>query len=118
MKIETRMAEMRDPAAKFVQCSGAPPERDGDFHAFAKIESLQRGLARKVRIGRAIVADHTAQIPAQRRDRNVVANVEHSKLFREIAPVCVRKHPLGEIVRKTFRQEMVAAQRLEGVMKN
>src|SRR5260370_13683641 len=118
MKIETRMAEMRDPAAKFVQCSGAPPEKEGYIEAFAKIESLKRGLARKVRIGRAIVADHTAQIPAQRGDRNVVANVEHRKLFREIVPVGVRKHPLGEIVRKTFRQEMSAAQRLKGVMKN
>src|SRR5260370_35536293 len=95
MKIETRMAEMRDPAAKFIQCSGAPPERDGDFHAFAKIESLQRGLARKVRIGRAKVAGHTAQIPAEGGDRNGVAHGAHSKWVRGVVPGWCLKTPCG-----------------------
>src|SRR5260370_23388363 len=118
MKVEARMAEARDPIAKFIQRSGAAAQRGRDFHALAKIESLQRGLARKVWIRGTIVGNHAAQISAQRGDRNVIANVEHRKLFSEIVPVGVRKHPLGEIVRKTFRQKMMATQCLEGVMKN
>ncbi len=62
------MAEERDPLPKFIQSSGAAAERYGDFHAFTEIESLQRGLARKVRIRRAIVSYDAAQIAAQRRD--------------------------------------------------
>src|SRR5713226_657827 len=118
MKIEARMAEVRDSETKFIQRPGAPAQGSVDFHAFAKIEPLQRGLARKVRIGRAIIGNNAAQIATQRGDRNVVADIEHGKLFGEVVPVGIRKHPLREIVRETFRQEVMAAQRLKRVMKN
>src|SRR5205807_8721936 len=72
----------------------------------------------KGRISCAIDGNHTAQIAAQRGDRNVVANVEHGKLFGKIVPVRVRKHPLREVIRKTLGQEVMATQRLKRVMKN
>src|SRR5690348_341284 len=104
MKIKTGMAEMRYAIAKFIQRSGVPAERDGDFHALAKIKPFQRGLAREVRISCAIVGDHAAQVASQSRDRNVVANVEHRKLLGKIVSVRVRKHPLCEVVREPLGQ--------------
>src|SRR5207245_3587585 len=118
MKIETGMAETRYAIAKFIQRSGVSAERDGDFHALAKIKPFQRGLACEVWIGRAIVGDHAAQVAAQRRDRNVVGNVKHSKLLGKIVSVRVRKQPLREVVRKTIGHEVMAAQGLKHVMKN
>src|SRR5260370_18547019 len=100
MKVEARMAEARDPIAKFIQRSGAAAQRGRDFHALAKIESLQRGLARKVWIRGTIVGNHAAQIPAERGDRNVIANVENRKLFSEIVPVGVGQEPLFSLVRR------------------
>src|SRR6266478_763657 len=76
MKIEASMAEMRKARAEFVQRSSLSAQGHGDFHAFAKVEALQRGLSRKMGKSCAEVAHNTAEITSQRRDGNVVAYVE------------------------------------------
>src|SRR5207302_5104653 len=118
MKIEARVAEVFDALPEFVEGLRIPPERCGDFHTLAEVKTLERGLVCKVRVGRAVVTDNTAEIAAQRRDGNVVANVQRRELFGEIVPVCVRQRPLREIVGKTIGKKMMAAQRLKGVMKD
>src|SRR6266576_4888173 len=118
MKVETGVAEMRDAIAKLVQRASAPAQGRGHFDAFAKVETLQRGLSRKMRKRRAKLADEAAQIASQSGDGNVVANVERGELLREIVAVGVREHPLREIVGKTLGEEVMAAEGLKGVMED
>src|SRR6266550_3190622 len=112
------VAEVLDAFPEFVERSRIAPERCGQFHALAEIKSLYLGLSCKVCILRTIFTYNTAEIAAQRRDGNVVANVQRRELFGEIVPVCVRQRPLREIVGKTIGKKMMAAQRLKGVMKD
>src|SRR2546430_1278669 len=112
------MAEVLDAFPEFVERSRISSERCGHFHALAEIKTLERGLAGKVWIRRTIFTDNTAEIAAQRRDGNVVANVQRRELFGKIVPVCVRQRPLREIVGKTIGKKMMAAQRLKGGMKD
>jgi len=118
MKIEARVAEVFDALPEFVEGLRIPPERCGDFHTLAEVKTLERGLVCKVRVGRSVVTDNAAEIAAQRRDGNVVANVQRRELLGEIVPVSVRERPLREIVGKTLGKKMMAAKRLKGVMKN
>ena len=90
MKVETGMAEMRDALAKLVQRASASSQGRGHFDAFAKVETLQRGLSRKMGKRRAKLADKAAEIASQGGDGNVVANIERGKLLREIVAVGVR----------------------------
>src|SRR5580704_10770473 len=66
----------------------------------------------------AILADHPAEVAAQRRDGNIVANIQRRELLRKVVAVRVREHPLRKIIRKTLRKEMMAAQSLKRVVKN
>src|SRR5260370_40549638 len=118
MKIEAGMAEMRKALAEFVQRSSLSAQGHGDFHAFAKVEALQRGLSRKMGKSSAEVAHNTAEITSQRRDGNVVAYVECRQLLRQAVAVVVRKNPLREILGKTLGEKLMAAQRLISVMED
>src|SRR6266849_8453761 len=66
----------------------------------------------------AKVAYNAAKIASQRRDRNVVANVQRGELFRQVVPVGVREHPLRKIVGKALGEEVMAPERLIGVMED
>src|ERR1700730_7873635 len=118
MKVEAGMAEVRDAIAKLVQRASAAAQGRGYFDAFAKIETLQRGLARKMGKRRAKLADKAAEIAAQGGDGNVVANVERGELLREIVAGGVREDPLREIVVKALGEEVVAPEGLKGVMED
>src|SRR5580700_7032295 len=111
------MAEMLDAIAEFAEGMCPTVQRDSDFDALAKVETLQRRLLGKIRKRSAIIAHHAAEIAAQRGDGYVIADVQRGQLLRKIVPVGIREHPLREIVGKSFGQEMMAAQCLKRVMK-
>src|SRR6266550_3145822 len=85
MKVETGVAEMRDGIAKLVQRASAPAQGRGHFDAFAKVETLQRGLSRKMRKRRAKLADEAAQIASQSGDGSVAAMLEPCQQLSECA---------------------------------
>jgi hypothetical protein len=118
MEIETGMAEMGNAIAKFVESPGGAAERKADLNGFAKVKGLQSGLIGEFRMLFAEVADHHAQIRAQRGDAGILANIECRELLGEGVAIGIGKNPLREIVGKTFGKEVMGAKSLKGVMKN
>ena len=71
-----------------------------------------------MRVRGAIIGDQPAQIAAQLRQGNVVANIERSQLFGKFRAIGAGQDPLREIVRESFGKEVMAAERLEGVVED
>src|SRR4029077_12531365 len=65
MKVETGVAEMGDAIAKLVQRASAAAQGRSYFDAFAKVETLQRGLSRKMGKRRAKLGDKATEIATQ-----------------------------------------------------
>src|SRR5919109_606784 len=118
MKVEAGVAEMREAIAKFIETAGAAAKGHCHFHAFAKKEALYARLQCELRISIAIILDCAPQIASQHRDGRVITNIQRRQLLREVAPVRGRESPLGEVVGKAFREVVVGAESLEGMMKN
>src|SRR5260221_4245833 len=118
MEVKRRMAKVCDAVAKFVERYSGTAEGHGDFDAFAKGKRLKGGRICEFRVLVAIVTDDAAQVGAQRGDGDVVANVQGGELFGEGIAIGVGKGPLGKIVGEAFGQEVMAAERLIGVMKD
>src|ERR1700676_2005820 len=109
---------MHDAVAKFLQRSRRQPKRKRDLYALAEVKTVQRGLLRKSWMFGAIFADPAAQVAAQRRNRKIIADVERGQLLGQIFAAGVRVSPLREVIRKSFRKEVMDAQRLKSVMKD
>ena len=118
MKVETGVAEVLDAFAKLFEVAGAAAKRHGDFHAFAKIETLEAGLRSELWLRYAEIADHTGKIAPQRGNGSVIANVEGREQFGQVIPVRGGERPLRKIVRKAFREKVVGSQGLKGVMED
>src|SRR5215472_12203737 len=112
MKVESSVAEVREPFAKFIEVGGAAAKGHGHFHAFAKIETLEARLRRKLRLRYAEIANDTAKIGSQCCNGSVIADVESCELLGQIVPVRGRKRPLREIVGKAFCEEVMHAKGL------
>src|SRR5437879_215564 len=117
MEVKRRMAKVCDAVAKFVERYSGTAEGHRDFDAFAEEKRLKGGLIYEFRVLVAIVTDDPAQVGAQRGDGDVVANVQGGELFGEGIAIGVGKGPLSEVVGEAFGQEVMAAERLIGVMK-
>src|ERR1700730_16416636 len=113
-----RVADLCNSRSKFIQRSGSHPKRKRNLLAFAEIKPLQSLLFRELRVLLQIFLYQTAQLPTQRRDFCIFSDVQRSQLFGEGVTVRIRQYPLREIIGKAFRQIMMGAQGLKGVMKN
>ena len=120
MKWKKKLAWLRrdNAFAKLVEVGGGKPKGHAHLDAFAEIETFEGGLAGKLRMLFAEGADDAAEILAKRGDGRVVTNVEGGKLFREGIAIGVGKDPLGKIVGESLGKKVVAAEGLEGVVKD
>src|SRR5690349_11784191 len=84
VKVETGVTQVPQALAELLKGMRAPSQGHGDFDAFAEVESLEGGLSRKLRLGRAKILNHAAKIAAQRRNRHVITDVQRRELLGEI----------------------------------
>src|SRR6267154_4320466 len=118
MKVKRCVAELVNPIAEFQQIVRGQPKWFGYFHAFAEIEWLEGFLCRVIGVLRAVSAHHTPQVGSQLRDGQIVADIERRQSLRQFVTVRGGKHPLRKVIRKSFRQKVMASQRLKSVVKD
>ena len=109
MEIEGGVAEASDPEMELIEIGGGQAEGTSDLQAFAEVEALEGLLAGKVGVLVDEVADHAAEVGAERGDRVVVADIESSELFGEGVAIGVGEDPLGEVVGEAFGEVVMGA---------
>src|SRR6202035_1962232 len=118
VEMETGVADGGDAVAKFVEGGCVQGKGHGFFNAFAKIEAVEGFLAAELGKRGDKIAEHAAEIGAQRGDGGVIANIEGGELFGEGVAIGLGERPLGEVVGETFGEKVMRAEGLEGVMED
>src|SRR5580658_3347303 len=118
MELQGSARQLVHAVAEFLQRPRLQRQSHFLLDCLAKEERLEGCLSGLVGIRNTIIAHHPPEIRSQLRQRYVVADIQRSQLFRQHRLVAGAQRPLGKIIRKTFGQEMMPPEALEGMIKN
>src|SRR6266481_7292892 len=118
VEMETGVADGGDAVTEFVEIRCGKRKGHGYFQAFAKVEAVEGFLPAELGEGGDEIAKDAAEIRAESGDGSVIADVEGGELLGEGVAIGFGESPLGEVVGETFREEVVRAEGLIGVLEN